>query len=398
MDADHIFVALSTGNMMKSYDGGVTWTVTPQCFQTSLLDMFFLNENDGFGLIDYGKILKTNNGGDSWTQFHLSTLNPMYAMLYPSAIEFTDELTGYVFAAGDCGKVFKTEDGGDSWYDATPGMEILSLNDGCFPSEETGFAVGAYGTAISTHDSGNTWEPMDVGTEVTVWDISFSSTMVGCGACKTWEQAKVIFTTDGGVSWNEFDFNNYLVQTVGAASDSRFFVGGGDEYNATMFRYELSPASYTITASAGANGNITPSGQVIVYQGDNKTFTITANDNYHIEDVLVDGISVGDVAEYTFENITDNHTISASFAFTTSIPEMLIDCNSYPNPTNDNVTIKAKNMNHITVISPIGQIVYDCDVEGEMTTLHMAQYKTGTYIIRIATENGVSVKRISVVR
>lgn len=172
MDADHIFVALSTGNMMKSYDGGVTWTVTPQCFQTSLLDMFFLNENDGFGLIDYGKILKTNNGGDSWTQFHLSTLNPMYAMLYPSAIEFTDELTGYVFAAGDCGKVFKTEDGGDSWYDATPGMEILSLNDGCFPSEETGFAVGAYGTAISTHDSGNTWEPMDVGTEVTVWDYN----------------------------------------------------------------------------------------------------------------------------------------------------------------------------------------------------------------------------------
>jgi sugar lactone lactonase YvrE len=72
--------------------------------------------------------------------------------------------------------------------------------------------------------------------------------------------------------------------------------------------------NHTITASAGANGNISPSGNTAVCQGNNQTFTITANANYHIADVLVDGASIGTVASYTFSNVTTAHTISASFA------------------------------------------------------------------------------------
>ncbi|GAB1417969.1 hypothetical protein MASR2M12_07340 [Bacteroidales bacterium] len=74
---------------------------------------------------------------------------------------------------------------------------------------------------------------------------------------------------------------------------------------------------YTITASAGENGGISPSGTVTVNHGENKTFTITPNNGYHVADVLVDGASVGAVATYTFSNVTANHTISASFAINT---------------------------------------------------------------------------------
>jgi hypothetical protein len=69
----------------------------------------------------------------------------------------------------------------------------------------------------------------------------------------------------------------------------------------------------TITASAGTNGSISPSGDVPVPYGTNKTFTITPVADYHVLDVLVDGVSVGAVASYTFTNVTANHTISASF-------------------------------------------------------------------------------------
>src|SRR5207245_3656886 len=58
--------------------------------------------------------------------------------------------------------------------------------------------------------------------------------------------------------------------------------------------------TYTITASAGANGSISPSGAVSVNATDSKTFTIAANTNYHVADVLVDGSSVGAVTTYTF--------------------------------------------------------------------------------------------------
>lgn len=71
--------------------------------------------------------------------------------------------------------------------------------------------------------------------------------------------------------------------------------------------------SYTITASAGKGGSISPDGTIKVSRGDNKTFTITAGNGYIIADVLVDGVSVGAVSSYTFEKVSKNHTISVTF-------------------------------------------------------------------------------------
>jgi hypothetical protein len=71
---------------------------------------------------------------------------------------------------------------------------------------------------------------------------------------------------------------------------------------------------FTITASAGAGGSITPSGPVLVACGASQKFDIAADDKCHfIQDVLVDGVSVGPVATYTFTDVQANHTIDASF-------------------------------------------------------------------------------------
>jgi uncharacterized protein (TIGR02145 family) len=70
--------------------------------------------------------------------------------------------------------------------------------------------------------------------------------------------------------------------------------------------------SYTITSSAGAHGTITSTDTV--NYGSNKTFTITPDDGYLISDVLVDTVSVGTPATYTFTNVTTTHTISVTFA------------------------------------------------------------------------------------
>jgi len=71
--------------------------------------------------------------------------------------------------------------------------------------------------------------------------------------------------------------------------------------------------TYTITASAGSHGSISPSGSITVNQGSNKIFTITPDTGYSIDDVLVDGSSVGAVSSYTFTNVNQNHTIYAGF-------------------------------------------------------------------------------------
>ena len=75
--------------------------------------------------------------------------------------------------------------------------------------------------------------------------------------------------------------------------------------------------TYTITATAGTGGSISPSGSILVNHGATQVVSITLNTDYKIEDVLVDGKSVGAVSTYTFTGITSNHTISAMFTINT---------------------------------------------------------------------------------
>src|SRR5208283_5009466 len=75
--------------------------------------------------------------------------------------------------------------------------------------------------------------------------------------------------------------------------------------------------SYTITASAGANGTISPSGAVTVNSGGSQTFSFTPATGYQVSSVLVDGTAVTTASSYSFSNVTASHTISVSFAPTT---------------------------------------------------------------------------------
>jgi hypothetical protein len=71
--------------------------------------------------------------------------------------------------------------------------------------------------------------------------------------------------------------------------------------------------SYTIFASAGPGGTIDPMGDIAVASNASQAFAVTADPGHAIADVLVDDVSVGPVANYTFPNVTSNHTIAASF-------------------------------------------------------------------------------------
>ena len=82
----------------------------------------------------------------------------------------------------------------------------------------------------------------------------------------------------------------------------------------------------------------------------------------------------------------------------TSIGQFDVEANLYPNPTSGNVTIQAVGMNRITVVSALGQVVYDAEIENDMTTLNIGQFTSGVYMVRIATATGVSVKRVTVVK
>ena len=92
-------------------------------------------------------------------------------------------------------------------------------------------------------------------------------------------------------------------------------------------------STFTIIAGAASNGSISPSGAVSATAGSSKTFTITPNFGYVVNEVFVDGSNKGALTSYTFDNISINHTIVASFrpasdsAYTTNL--LKTDTRSY---------------------------------------------------------------------
>ena len=125
------------------------------------------------------------------------------------------------------------------------------------------------------------------------------------------------------------DHNYYLVEICGYIvkdgnpvrfyqSSNNFIHFGSGEDVATVRNYYTLQVKVDevriITATAGEHGAITPADEVIVSKGEDHTFTITPDSGYRIKDVLVDGVSVGAVSTYTFEDVVENHTIHATFA------------------------------------------------------------------------------------
>jgi hypothetical protein len=120
---------------------------------------------------------------------------------------------------------------------------------------------------------------------------------------------------------------------------------------------------YTITASGGTGGTITPSGSVLVNYGANQSFTIAANSGYTIADVLVDGVSVGAVTTYTFSNITAGHTISASFSATTRTIASSAGANGTITPSGT-VTVNYGANQSFTIAANAGYRIADVLVDG----------------------------------
>ena len=70
----------------------------------------------------------------------------------------------------------------------------------------------------------------------------------------------------------------------------------------------------------------------------------------------------------------------------------------YPNPTNGDLNIYAAAMERISIINAMGQMVYDQAVNGDSKVIDMSQFEAGVYMVNVVTENGTSVKRVTVIK
>ena len=112
-----------------------------------------------------------------------------------------------------------------------------------------------------------------------------------------------------GWSGTGLDGENNMTVTIEKGSTGNRTYTAHWRYNGSGHSYSY----YTIKATAGAGGSISPSGNVSVREGRDQTFTITPDKGYAVANVKIDGKSIGAVKSYTFENVSRTHTIEVIF-------------------------------------------------------------------------------------
>lgn len=206
--------------LVRTTDGGTTWNVSTLrpivapsedmdenagiAFEDPVLyDVQFLDAQNGFVVGEFGKILKTTDGGATWHDKQGSLVGEEYfdIMELPTFfdVDFRSPTEGYV--VGLEGRVARTSDGGETWewvehgvkeYDA-PFYSVDLLPGGAI------WAVGGSGQAVFSPVGGELGKG-ELGTRVTNWirDVEFLDDNVG------WMVGGFGFimnTTDGGKTW-----------------------------------------------------------------------------------------------------------------------------------------------------------------------------------------------------
>ncbi len=150
------------GYFIKSTDLGNTWTYTDMsAYATGLVDCHFMDENVGFvsGISNQGAvILKTIDGGDSWTLVFTSQTSLEY--IWKMHFVNNNLAYGSVESFGNETAIVKTEDGGDTWTEiqvAGIGLDIQAIG---FMDELHGWIGSRYDGLFETNDGGFTWSPV----------------------------------------------------------------------------------------------------------------------------------------------------------------------------------------------------------------------------------------------
>lgn len=132
--------------------------------------------------------------------------------------------------------------------------------------------------------------------------------------------ATIYYTTDGSTPTNQSAVYTAPITLTQSVTIKAYAAAADMSDSSVMSQSYKVGTFYSVSASAGSGGSVSPAGSVKILGGSSKSFTITPASGYKIGDVTVDGDSVGAVTSYTFSSVSANHTLKASFISTATLP------------------------------------------------------------------------------
>ena len=163
-----------------------------------------------------------------------------------------------------------------------------------------------------------------------------------------------------GQQFKEWEIVSGNITLASSTSETTSFTMPAEEVSVKAI-YEAVPVTeYTITATAGANGTISPNGAVRVTAGGSQTFTISPSSGYVIDSLKVDGLEVTAATSYTFSDINANHTIEAAFKQESQTPVVTV-----PSITTQpgNATVKVGETATFTIAATGTDLTYQWQID-----------------------------------
>ena len=238
--------------IVRTTTGGLNWINYHNFLSLNgeiLGDMEMIN-NIGFIVSEWGRILKTGNGGTNWimdTTFMYPISNGPFR-----CIEMLDE--NLIFLSGAGGTVIKSNDSGSNWNYLT-GYQI-DLTAVQFVNSVTGFAAGESGIIFKTTNSGNNWIESQTGYVRNLNSLYFTDVNTGYAAG---DSGIVIRTSNGGLSWNlqTSGTDKNLLSIVFANSNTGYATGGESNIGQGVILKTTNSGNNWITQLSGAGMNFT---------------------------------------------------------------------------------------------------------------------------------------------
>ena len=152
---------------------------------------------------------------------------------------------------------------------------------------------------------------------ITVPALKYAVTVTNGSGSGQYAQGETVTITasvaPSGQQFKEWEIVSGNITLASSTSEITSFTMPAEEVSVKAI-YEAVPVTeYSITATVGANGTISPSGAVKVTAGGSQTFTISPSSGYVIDTLKVDGIEVTAATSYTFSDVNTNHTIEVTF-------------------------------------------------------------------------------------
>lgn len=206
------------GVILKTVDGGITWTEQFSKSGTSFGDIVFVDELRGWGVGSGGHIFHTTNGGQTWQQQNSGT------NFILRAVAFMDTLHGWVVGGafvnnGAEGIILYTNNGGKTWSNQTP-MSAPRLWDVAFVDTLNGWVVGGGGSGVDsgiilrTRDGGHSWIVLRQEFGLDLQAVAFTDTLNGWATgYDPLTEAVIIHTEDGGITWSPQLVGPYYIPT-----------------------------------------------------------------------------------------------------------------------------------------------------------------------------------------